>query len=179
MRSDIHAIRSNKAGLLSSEVKKMPNTKWSDLSSMQVGRYGEYYAKMEFTSYGFDVYTSEVDDHGVDFVAKDKNGTFYEVQVKSVRNDSYMFIKKSKLVLDEKHLICFIRFVDGQLPDCYVFPSTVFESPDGGLFSSKDYEGLKSQPEYGINVKSHLEEMQKYRVDDVLKRMMKESNGIL
>ena len=28
------------------------------------------YAKMEFTSYGYDVYTSEVDDHGVDFVAR-------------------------------------------------------------------------------------------------------------
>lgn len=29
---------------------------------------------MEFASYGFDVFTSEVDDHGVDFVAKGKKG---------------------------------------------------------------------------------------------------------
>lgn len=34
----------------------MPRMKWSDLNSMQLGRYGEYYAKMEFTSYGYDVY---------------------------------------------------------------------------------------------------------------------------
>ena len=40
----------------------MPRTKWSELSAMQLGQYGEYYAKMEFTSYGFDVYTSEVED---------------------------------------------------------------------------------------------------------------------
>lgn len=46
----------------------MPNMKWSKLSYMQLGQYGEYYAKMEFTSYGSDVYTSEIDDHGVDFV---------------------------------------------------------------------------------------------------------------
>ena len=38
---------------------------------------------MEFTSYGFDVYTSEVDDHGIDFIAKGMDGTYYEVQVKN------------------------------------------------------------------------------------------------
>ena len=143
------------------------NKQWSLLSSLQLGQYGEYYAKMEFTSYGYDVYTSEVDDHGVDFVAK-KDDVFYEVQVKSVRNDNYVFIKKNKIVLDDKHLICFIRFVDGELPDCYVFPATVFLNPDGRLFSSRDYVGLKSEPEYGISVKTHLSEMQKWNVETVL-----------
>lgn len=57
----------------------MPNMQRSQLSGMQLGRYAEYYAKMEFTSYGFEVYTSEVDDHGVDFVAKQpKTSEFYE-----------------------------------------------------------------------------------------------------
>ena len=75
------------------------NTKWSELSHMQIGRYAEYYAKMEFTSYGFDVYTSGVDDHGVDFIAKNKAGDYFEVQVKSVRNDNYVFIRKDKIEL--------------------------------------------------------------------------------
>ena len=75
----------------------MPRKKWSELSHMQLGRYGEYYAKMEFTSYGFDVYTSEVDDHGIDFIDKGKDDNYYEVQVKSVRNDNYVFIRKDKL----------------------------------------------------------------------------------
>ena len=48
----------------------MPSLIWSKLNHLQRGRYAEYYAKMEFTSYGYEVYTSEVDDHGVDFVAK-------------------------------------------------------------------------------------------------------------
>ena len=51
----------------------MPSKKWSGLNHMQLGQFGEYYAKMEFASYGFDVYTSEVDDHGVDFIARDIN----------------------------------------------------------------------------------------------------------
>ena len=73
----------------------MPKMKWSELSPMQIGRYAEYYAKMEFTSYGYDVYTSEVDDHGVDFVARDvKTDIFYEIQVKSLRKGNYAFIPK-------------------------------------------------------------------------------------
>ena len=146
----------------------MPKTNWSELSPLQLGRYAEYYAKMEFTSYGFDVYTSEVDDHGVDFVAK-KSGVFYEVQVKSIRKDSYMFIRKDKLVLDDRHLICYLRFIDGQLPEVYVFPATVFLSPDGSLFTSRDYDGLKSAPEYGVNMnKKNYEKMQQYRIETTI-----------
>jgi hypothetical protein len=48
----------------------MPNTKWSELNPLQLGRYAEYYAKMELASYGLEIYTSEVDDHGIDFIAK-------------------------------------------------------------------------------------------------------------
>lgn len=48
----------------------MPNTKWAQLSPLQLGQYGEYYVNVGFASYGWDIYTSEVDDHGVDFVAK-------------------------------------------------------------------------------------------------------------
>lgn len=31
----------------------MPNMKWDKLNQRQLGRYGEYYAKMEFASYGY------------------------------------------------------------------------------------------------------------------------------
>ena len=40
---------------------------------MQLGQYAEHYAKMEFTSYRYEEYTSEIDDHEVDFVAKAPN----------------------------------------------------------------------------------------------------------
>lgn len=76
----------------------MPNLSWSHLNHLQIGRYAEYYAKMELTSYGFYIFTSEVDDHGVDFVMKNSNGHFFEVQVKAVRTKttSYVFAPKSK-----------------------------------------------------------------------------------
>lgn len=68
------------------------NTDWEKLSPLQLGQFGDYYTKMEFASYGYEVYTSEVDDHGVDFIAKDKDtGIFYEVQVKSLYKSNYNY----------------------------------------------------------------------------------------
>lgn len=133
----------------------MPNLNWSKLSGLQLGKYAEYYAKMEFTSYGFEVYTSEVDDHGVDFVAKAPNSNdFFEIQVKSVRNYSYTLIKKSKMpILSKNRLICYLYFDDGKLPDVFVIPSTVWENPNA-VFVDRNYEkeGQKSVPEWGINI---------------------------
>lgn len=146
----------------------MPNTKWSDLTPMQLGQYGEYYAKMEFTSYGYDVYTSEVDDHGVDFVARDvKTGMFYEVQVKSLQKGNYVVIPKDKLVIDDRHLICFLRFENGQLPDVYVIPATVWNNPNTVFVDRKyDKPGQKSKPEWGINYsKKNIAILEEYRAE--------------
>ena len=116
---------------------------------MQLGRYAEYYAKMEFTSYGFDVYTSEVDDHGVDFVAKPPLGTtYYEVQVKSSRDFGYVYIPKEKMQLTANRLVCYLHFIDGQLPDVYIIPSTAWLAPNAVAVDRKyEKEGQKSAPE--------------------------------
>ena len=70
---------------------------------------------------------------------KAKMGVFYEVQVKSVRKNNYTFILQNKIKLDDTHLICYIRFVDGKAPECFVIPATVFKKPDGTLFTCRDY----------------------------------------
>jgi hypothetical protein len=36
--------------------------KWDESDNLQLGKYAEYFTKMEFTLYGFDVYSAEVDD---------------------------------------------------------------------------------------------------------------------
>jgi hypothetical protein len=58
---------------------------------------------MEFTIYGFDVYTAEVDDKGIDFVIRKEEKKrdrepeyrYYNVQMKSVRAMNY--IERSEL----------------------------------------------------------------------------------
>ena len=117
----------------------MPNTNWSKLNHLQLGRYAEYYAKMEFASYGFEVYTSEVDDHGVDFIAKlPGENRFFEVQVKSVRDYGYIYMTKSKMPkLSEDRLVCYLHFIDGQLPDVFVIPATAWNTPNAVLVDRK------------------------------------------
>ena len=153
----------------------MPNTNWSKLNHLQLGRYAEYYAKMEFASYGYEVYTSEVDDHGVDFVAKlPGENRYYEVQVKSVRDYGYIYMAKSKMPeLSEDRLVCCLHFIDGQLPDVFVIPATAWENPNAVLVDRKyDKPGQKSEPEWGINIsKKNYNLLDEYKADCWLKEM--------
>jgi len=153
----------------------MPNTNWSKLNHLQMGRYAEYYAKMEFASYGFEVYTSEVDDHGVDFIAKlPGENKFFEVQVKSVRDYGYIYMAKSKMPeLSEDRLVCYLHFIDGQLPDVFVIPATAWKNPNAVLVDRKyDKPGQKSEPEWGINIsKKNYNLLDEYKADCWLKEM--------
>lgn len=83
----------------------MPCLEWSKLKSMQLGQYAEYYAKMEFTTYRYEVYTSEIDDHGVDFVVKapDKPGQ------KSKPEWGINYSKKNKYLIEPYKIDHFFR----------------------------------------------------------------------
>lgn len=127
---------------------------WSRLTHLQVGRYAEYFVKMEFTLYGFDVYTTEVDDHGVDFIARSASSPYYEVQVKSARLDrgsAYIFMTKEKLRLDAHALVAVVLLRDGDAPDLYLIPVQTWQEPNA-LFVSRDYIGKVSKPEWGIQL---------------------------
>lgn len=147
----------------------MPSTNWSKLSSLQLGRYAEYYAKMEFASYGFEVYTSEVDDHGIDFIAKTETGHFLEIQVKSIRQTNYAFMHKEKWNIENSNTyLALLLFEDGKLPEMYLIPATAWKTPNK-LFCDKDYEGLKSKPEYGLNLsKKNVPLLKEFKIDDII-----------
>ena len=147
----------------------MPNTKWSQLNHMQLGKYAEYYAKMEFASYGFDVYTSEVDDHGIDFIAKTKSGRFLEIQVKAARQNNYVFMQKEKWdILNPDYYLTLLLFEDDKLPEVYLIPATAWKTPDE-LLCDKNYDGLKSKPEYGLNLsQKNRSILGKFKIKEIL-----------
>ena len=151
----------------------MPNTKWAELNSMQLGRYAEYYAKMEFASYGFDVYTSEVDDHGIDFVAKTKDGRFLEIQVKSIYKSNYVFMQKTKWNIDDPNtFLVLLLFEDGKLPETYLIPAIAWKTPNK-LLRDKNYEGLNSNPEYGLNLsRTNMPLLHPFKIEDVFKSFL-------
>ena len=91
----------------------MINLDWSrkELNRQHLGTFGEYYAKMVLASYGMSIYTSEVDDHGIDFVAETKNG-FMKFQVKTVRHDTnYVYMLEEHFDVEDETLFLFCQFL--------------------------------------------------------------------
>ena len=123
----------------------MERCKWSSLKPQHLGRYAEYLVKMEFTLHGFDVYTAEVDDKGIDFVIRKerRRGTdiefvYYDVQVKSVRSMYYLNFLKEEFSLRDNLLVALGFFEDGDLPKLYLIRATDWNTPNAFL-KDRDY----------------------------------------
>jgi hypothetical protein len=144
---------------------------WSRLNKQQVGAYAEYFVKMELTMYGFQVYRTEVDDRGIDFIARYQDGPFIEVQVKSVRSIGYVFMQKEKFKLRQGLYLALGFLFEGQPPDLYLIPSLVWEKPDA-LFVSRDYE----KPEWGVNLsKKNMSTLEPYRFERAISEICSET----
>lgn len=140
---------------------------WSKLTHLQIGRYAEYYTKMEFTACDFDVYTAEVDDKGIDFVVRTGIDAYYDVQVKSSRALNYIFIRKSHFAPRKNLLAAVVLFLDGQPPDLFLIPSTAWLRPHGPLVD-RTYTGRATPPEWGLNLsKKTMPLMEEYRFEKV------------
>ncbi|WP_216850239.1 hypothetical protein [Acidisoma sp. L85] len=147
---------------------------WGRLNKQQVGAYCEYFVKMELTMHGFQVYTTEVDDRGIDFVCRHGAGPFLQVQVKSARALQNVFMFKSKFELaDNLYLALGLLLSDGDLPQLYFIPSTAWRTPDT-LFCGNDYgEGLKSKPEWRLNLSlRNMKALETYRFESTIDRLV-------
>lgn len=152
----------------------MFNCDWSreefSKHKQRLGTFGEYYAKMVLASYGMSIYTSEVDDHGIDFVAESQKG-FIKFQVKTVRQSTnYVFMKKDYFNINDSTLFLFLSILkDGELPISYIIPATVWENDSTGIFVYRKYEGMKSKPEYGINLSvKNMPFLDSYKVEKMI-----------
>jgi hypothetical protein len=147
---------------------------WSALSAQQLGRYGERIAHLEFSAHGFDVYVPDVDDRSVDFVVRSATRRFIEVQVKSLRNRGYVFMRKRLFQPHEDLHVVLLVFADGRQPDIYLIPSkTRLASPLPAGFSSRGYgPGLKSEPEWGLQITAKSRVLlEEFRFDHAVARL--------
>lgn len=144
---------------------------WTNLSKPQLGRYAEYLVKMELSLHGLDVYTAEVDDKGIDFIVRRDREHYYDIQVKSVRGMTYIFFPKDKLTPSDNLYAAVVLFTEGNLPELFLIPSTVWLESNQ-LFADRDYKGLKSKPEYGINLsKSNLPLLYPYSFEKIVEQL--------
>lgn len=146
---------------------------WEHLNTQRLGRWAEYFVKMTFTQAGFDVYTPEVDDRGLDFVVRAGPGRYYEVQVKSGRiRNTYVFMRKSHFQPTRDLHLALVLFVEGESPEIFLIPSTVWLKPVEP-FVSRDYgTRMKSAPEWGLKLtRAGRTAIGKYRFDLMAQRL--------
>lgn len=127
---------------------------WSSLTKQQLGRYGEYMAKMEFARLGFDIYSPEVDDKGIDFVLRCGVDGFYDVQVKSLRptaSNNFATVRKATFQPRKSLLLVVALFENKRWPGLYLIPSLEWLQPVTPL-AGYDYAQGKSKPEWCIYV---------------------------
>ena len=65
---------------------------------------------MEFILYGFDVYSPELDDKGIDFIVRKDNSSYFDIQVKAVRDFNYIYFKKSKFQIRQNLYACILIY---------------------------------------------------------------------
>jgi hypothetical protein len=145
---------------------------WSKLNNQQIGKFAEYFVKMELAMYGFQVYCTEVDDRGIDFVARYGKGPFVELQVKSLRSFSYVFMHKEKFLPREHLYLALGLLLDGQPPELFLIPSIAWKNRNG-MFVNHDYDGLESKPEWGLNIsEKNMPLLEPYRFEKIVGRMI-------
>jgi hypothetical protein len=145
---------------------------WERLTRQQVGAFAEYFVKMELTMFGFQVYSTEVDDRGIDFVSRYEKGPFLSIQVKSFREKGYVFMQKDKFDLSPDVYLALAQLNQGEEPNLYLIPSLAWKNANT-LLVDRNYEGKKSKPEWGLNLSLKnlpmLEEYSfKYMVEDII-----------
>jgi len=148
---------------------------WSQLNNQQLGAYAEYFTKMEFIKRGLPIFSVEVDDRGIDFVIRISSDRYLDVQVKSVRNLNYVFIPKDKFINSENFFVALVLFGELDLPGLYLIPACAWRS-ENALFKYKAYEGLKSKPEFDINLsRKNLPLLEEYEFAKVIAKLLNAS----
>ncbi len=144
---------------------------WKNLNRQQVGTFSEYFVKMEMTMHGFQVYSTEVDDRGIDFVARYENGPFLSIQVKSIREKGYVFMQKEKFDLSPELFLALAILNEGVEPRLFLIPSEAWGKPNE-LLVDRNYEGKKSKPEWGLNLSSkNMNLLEKYSFVNIAVRL--------
>jgi hypothetical protein len=98
-----------------------------------------------------------------------RNGQQIEVHVRTLRTPVYAFWLKKHFHLASNRLAALVLLLDGQPPAAYLVPAVAWREPNA-LLVSRDYEGLASEPEWGLNLSGRtLPMLDEYRITLTLK----------
>ncbi len=148
-------------------------------TNLYVGEFGEQLVKLNFVINEIDTFTPLIDDKAIDFIARIDENSYYDVQVKTIRltKDRYFYETKEKWgeEIRQHLLIAFVILLANKEPTLLLIPGKQWkeESLLNKIFSNRDYNGLKSKPEWGLNFTSkNLEYLvEKYEINKTLENL--------
>lgn len=94
---------------------------------------------MRFLEAGLEVYTTEVDDRGIDQLVRYAPGRCLEIQVKAVRKRNLTFVQKKHLGSSDEEIterlncgycMAFLLFEDGLEPEFFLIPGYAWLQPN-------------------------------------------------
>jgi hypothetical protein len=144
----------------------MERFNWKSLSGLQLGRFAEYFVKMEFTLYAADIYSPEIDDKGIDFIVRTGTNKYWEVQVKSLYKSQNFYMDKHKFDIEQPNLlVALVRFANGEQPVVYLLHAKLWQAPNR-LFVGYDRKGYA---EWGLQItKKNTELLFPYAFDKII-----------
>ena len=76
---------------------------------------------------------------------------------------SYVFMRKRHFTIEANRFLALVMLIEGGEPEMYLIPSTAWREPLAP-FSSRDFLGLKSEPQYGLALTpAALQRLQAFR----------------
>ena len=91
--------------------------------------------------------------------------------MKSIRGYNYIFLPKDKFIIRSILLAAIVLFLPRETPKLYLIPSISWLNPNA-LLVSRNYEGKKSKPEWGLNIsKKNDNLLEEFSIQNIIKKL--------
>ncbi len=127
---------------------------------------------------------SELGKRQISYV--EQRNSFYEINIQCNKyilkcityNNNYTFISKSEIPnLTDNIMFTLVEWINNEPANIYLIPLSEWKNPDNTILKDKDYNGLNSSPEWGINVnQNNRHELAKYHIDKIIKSIKDNNN---
>jgi hypothetical protein len=126
---------------------------WGALTKHEVGKLGTDIAQTRFIAEGFEISLPSGSSTPTTFTVRRASGPLHEVRVRTCRlpRGNYTFFTKRSLDLADDRLVVLVLLEDGRPARAFLIPTPAWRRPSS-LLVDRDYEGLKSEPEWGIQL---------------------------
>lgn len=127
---------------------------------------------------------SELDKRQITYTEKGKS--FYEINISTNKyilkcrtyNKNYTFVSKSEISnLADNIMTALVEWSNNKPTNVYLIPMIEWKNPQNTILKDKDYNGLQSQPEWGIDInQTNKEELNNFYIDKIINNIKKNIN---